>query len=60
MMTHGLLKIEKEEKDDVVGMTSFQGKKVEMCKLQYTKSSPPKFILTKLVVTYCRTCAASQ
>jgi hypothetical protein len=32
MMTCVPLQIE-EEKDDVIGMISFQGKKIEMCKL---------------------------
>jgi len=52
MMTCGLLQIEKEEKNDVVCMISFPGKRIEMCKLQHTENNPLKLVLTKLVVTY--------
>jgi hypothetical protein len=51
-MACGLLQIEKEEKDDVVGMISFQWKKVKMCRFQHTKSNPPKLILTRPAITY--------
>jgi hypothetical protein len=52
MMTCGLLQIEKEEKDDVVYMISFPGKRIEMCRLQHTESNPLKLVLTMPVVTY--------
>lgn len=52
MMTCGLLQIEKAEKDDVVGMISFQGKKTDICRLQHTNNGPSKLVLTRLVVTY--------
>jgi hypothetical protein len=52
MMTGGLLQIEKEEKDDVIGMVSFKRKKVEVCKLQHTKSNPSKLILTRPAFTH--------
>ena len=50
MMTCDLLQIENEE--NAIGMISFQGNKVEMCRLQHTKNSPLKLILTRPVVTY--------
>jgi hypothetical protein len=52
-MTCVLLQIE-EEKDDVIGMISFQGKKTEMCRLQHTKSGLPKLFLTRSAITYNR------
>jgi len=52
MMTCGLLQMEKEEKDDVVGMISFKEKKTKICKLQHTKRGPSKLVLTRSVVTY--------
>lgn len=52
MMTCSLLQIEHEQTDDVIGMISFLNKKLEMCRLQYTKSGPLKLILTRPVVTY--------
>ena len=51
MMICGLLQIE-EEKDDVLGMISFQKKKAEMCRLQHTESGPSKLILIRHVITY--------
>jgi hypothetical protein len=53
-MTCGLLQTEKEENDDVVGMISFQEKKIKICKLQHTKRGLSKFVLTRSVVTYSR------
>jgi hypothetical protein len=38
-----------ENKENAIGMISFQGKKAEMCRLQHTKNSPLKLILTRLV-----------
>ena len=52
MMTCGILQIEKEEKHDVVYMISFQGKTIEMCRLQHTKNDPLKLVLTRPIVTY--------
>jgi hypothetical protein len=51
-MTYGLLQIEKEEKDNFIGMISFQGKKIEVCRLQHTESDPLKLVLTRLAFTH--------
>ena len=52
IMTYGLLQIEKEEKDNLIGMISFQGKKIEVCRLQHTESDPLKLVLTRLAFTH--------
>jgi hypothetical protein len=52
MMTCGLLQIENEEKDDVIGTISFQEKKTKIRKLQHTKRGPSKLVLTRSIVTY--------
>ena len=46
-MTFDPLQIEKEEEDDVLGMISLLGKKVEVWRIHRTESGPLKLVLTR-------------
>ena len=48
-MTFDPLQIEKEEEDDVVGMISLLGKKVEVWRIHRTESGPLKLVLTRSI-----------
>jgi hypothetical protein len=48
-MTFDPLQIEKEEEDDVVGMISLLGKKVEVCRIHRIESGLLKLVLTRPV-----------
>jgi len=46
------------KEDVVIGMIGFQGRKAEVCRIQPTKSGPPKLVLTMPTFTHNKICNA--